>query len=450
MTSFTTETDKAASETAEEKEKPQELVPFSRIEGNPPVWKDALRLAQMLTFCRPHQSKTESAFIKEFLIPLGVRFDKKGNIYKRIGDAPVLWSSHTDTVHAKKGMQKVVYWVEKKSGDTFFSLDKDSKSSCLGADDTVGIWLMTEMIKAKVPGLYIFHRGEEVGGQGSKWIAENNKDVLEGIKFAIAFDRRDTESIITFQRSTRCCSDEFAKSLAGELGLGHKCDDGGMFTDTASYTDLIPECTNVSVGYFDAHCSTERINLDYLFKLRDAVRKIDLTKLVEKRKAGDNERKSYYSGGSYRGGYADYGEYDYYGDWGSDGWGTRRKEPTRFSKKADLIGPGYTYVELDALYGAADWYQWFAWDSDTLRWYRMANVKIPDDALLDGKKKDLGVVKGWKQGKRPDATPLQLKWMVQDNAEIILDLLEHIGYGPEELVDYLALAGGSIPLHLRH
>lgn len=441
MTSFTTETNTAESESAQEtQEKPEEKQLVSRIESNPEVWKDALRLAHMLTFCRPHMSKTENGFIKEFLLPLGIKFDRKGNMYKRIGDAPVLWSSHTDTVHSKKGMQKIVYWIDKNSGDTFFGLDKDSKSSCLGADDTVGVWLMTEMIKAKVPGLYIFHRGEECGGIGSKWIAKENPKALEGIKYAIAFDRKDTESIITFQRSTRCCSDEFANSLAEQLGLGHKCDDGGSFTDTASYVDHIAECTNVSVGYFDAHSDTERVNLDYIFKLRDAIRKVDVTKLVEKRKPGENESKYR----SYSGYYGSYGYESDYGEWGSNGWGTRR------SKDPDVVGPGYTYSELDKLYGAADWYQWFAWDRDTLRWYRIKGVVIPSEALI-GAKKDLGVTKGWKQkrsgffrgGDRPEPTALQVKWLVQDNPEIVADLLESLGYGSKELRDYIETAGGN-------
>ncbi|HEY6019014.1 MAG TPA: hypothetical protein VIY48_03710, partial [Candidatus Paceibacterota bacterium] len=279
---------------------------------------------------------------------------------------------------------------------------------------------------------------------GSKWIVQNNKDSVKDIKFAIAFDRKDVGSIITYQRGTRCCSDEFANSLADQLGLGHKCDDGGLFTDTASYVDLIPECTNVSVGYFDAHCNTERINLDYLFKLRDALLKIDTTKLVEKRKAGDNERKSY---GYVHGGYGDY-DYDS-GWWGRNYW--RKKEETKFSKKRDLFGPGYTYSELDALYGAAYWYRWFGWDSTTLRWHRMVGSTIPYDAYINNKnkhetKKDLGVTKGWKGAKEYNPTALQAKWLLDDNPEIVLDLLESLGYGPKELVDYIATAGGIVPL----
>src|SRR5205085_807202 len=96
-----------------------------------------------------------------------------------------------------------------------------------------------------------------IGGKGSGFIADKNKKALDGIKFAIAFDRRGTKSIITFQRSKRCCSDDFAKSLAEQFDLGHTCDTTGSFTDTASYTDLVGECTNISVGYEGAHSQGE-------------------------------------------------------------------------------------------------------------------------------------------------------------------------------------------------
>ena len=36
-----------------------------------------------------------------------------------------------------------------------------------------------------------------------------------------------------------------------------KTDTGGSFTDTANYTDIIPECTNLSCGYYNAHTQSE-------------------------------------------------------------------------------------------------------------------------------------------------------------------------------------------------
>ena len=411
-------------ETEKVAEQAVELV--SRIKASPMMWGDAIVLSEMLAYCRPHSSRTESRFINKYIRPVGnkygVRFDKKGNIYIQIGDSPMLWSCHTDTVHARKGIQKIEYWVDKTSGDTFFGVAASEKSSCLGADDTAGVWIMLEMIRNGIPGLYIFHRGEECGGIGSRWIADNNKEVLKGIKFAVAFDRRDTGSIITHQRGSRCCSDDFANSLAVQLGLGHHTDTTGSFTDTASYTDHVGECTNISVGYYDAHCSSERLDVDYLFRLRDAICKVDVSKLVEKRKPGEKTVYTYYSSGNH-------------GDWDADGWG--------YSKRPERPANGYSSAELNELYGHYTWVQYFGHADGW--WTPLPGVKLPE-ANKKVIKKDLGVTKVWRGGQhqrqKRAIAPAETIAMVKNNPAIIADLLEGQGYGPYELKDYIILAGG--------
>src|SRR5689334_19940192 len=92
-------------------------------------------IVAMLGYKRPAGSKTERAFIREWIRPLGVEQDKAGNLYKRIGDSPVLWSCHTDTVHKDGGGQLVAV----KDG---IATVASPNSNCLGADDTAGIWLM--------------------------------------------------------------------------------------------------------------------------------------------------------------------------------------------------------------------------------------------------------------------------------------------------------------------
>ncbi len=236
---------------------------------------------EMLQYMRPAGSKAERNFIKRYIKPLEVEQDAFGNLYKRVGTAPILWSSHTDTVHITGGKQAV---------------DIDANgwltaplSNCLGADCTTGVYLMREMILAGVEGLYVFHRAEEVGGQGSAWIAKNTPQLLEGIKFAIAFDRKDMSSIITFQFGERCCSDGFGKSLMAQLGDGWALDDGGTFTDTANYVDLIGECTNLSVGYYDQHTRKERQSWPFLLYLLDRLKALDVNALVQARNPGDSE-----------------------------------------------------------------------------------------------------------------------------------------------------------------
>lgn len=229
-------------------------------------------LIEMLTYRRPAGSKTERKFIRKFIAPLGMQRDKYGNLYKRIGDAPVLWSCHTDTVHRQGGMQSV------NIQNDWVSLPIKTDSTCLGADDTTGVWLMCEMIRAEHPGLYVFHRAEECGGCGSSYIEKHTPELLNGINYAIALDRMGADSVITHQ-CYRTCSDAFANALALKLGGQFTPDSGGVFTDTANYIDLIPECTNLSVGYYNQHTKLERQDLQFAAELRDKLLTLDVTGL---------------------------------------------------------------------------------------------------------------------------------------------------------------------------
>ena len=245
------------------------------------------KILSMLSYKRPAGSAGEEAFIKRFLMPVpGIARDEFGNYWLDIptgtgkGEArsPIVWSSHTDTVHATSGRQEVSI----KDGLAFRTLKGETKE-CLGADCTAGVWLMLEMIAARVPGLYIFHREEEIGGNGSSWLAENRRDLLEGRDFAIAFDRRGFRDVITHQFGGRCASDTFAAQLSFLLGEGYRPDSGGTFTDTANYVGLISECTNISVGYQGAHTSGESQDVGFLTRLRDTLVTTDWLQLVASR-----------------------------------------------------------------------------------------------------------------------------------------------------------------------
>jgi hypothetical protein len=96
----------------------------------------------------------------------------------------------------------------------------------------------------------------------------------------ISFDRRDVGSIITHQSWSRCCSNAFADELANQLnstglGLSYIKDDGGVYTDSAEFIDIIPECTNISVGYYKEHTHTESQDIDHLERLANACLQVD-------------------------------------------------------------------------------------------------------------------------------------------------------------------------------
>ncbi|WFU52227.1 hypothetical protein QA639_21200 [Bradyrhizobium pachyrhizi] len=235
-------------------------------------------LKAMLSHRRPYGSKTELAYIDRFITPLGVQADKFGNRFVIVGEEKpsILWSSHTDSVHREEGFQQI------EMTGTKIHLPKKSKSNCLGADDAAGNFIMIKMIEAKVPGLYVFHFGEEVGCKGSGGIANETPEFLDGIKAAIAFDRRGFTSVITHQRG-RTASDAFGDSLAAQLPDRFKNDPTGVLTDTKIYMGIVPECSNVSVGYENEHTKDETQCVQHLFQLRDHMIKIDASKFVIER-----------------------------------------------------------------------------------------------------------------------------------------------------------------------
>lgn len=252
------------------------------------------KLLTMLSYKRPHESDTESDFVNKYIItPYGDKAELLGpmrNVVITIGDgSTTLFSCHTDTVHSKPGFQEVNF-------DANIGHAYKSDGECLGADDTTGVWLMLEMIDAGVPGTYVFHRGEERGGIGSRWLQHNKPEWLRRFKRAVAFDRKGEDSVISSQRGRPCCSEVFAKALAAQLGPEWKPDPTGSFTDTANYTALIPECTNLSIGYYDQHTKDEMQNIDFALALRDLVITVDWEQLPTVREAKEEPYVSPYYG----------------------------------------------------------------------------------------------------------------------------------------------------------
>ena len=236
---------------------------------------DTIELLEMLTWCRPSGGVTERNFVAKYVTPLGTTEDDYGNQWLTIGASDILWSCHTDTVHRKEGSQNVLY------GDGFATVEK---GECLGADCGAGVWLMRQMILARVPGTYVFHTDEEVGGIGSDHVARHEPERLANINHAIAFDRTGITDIITHQAGRRTASNLFATSLAEILRpLGYKASNGGTFTDTANYADHISECTNIAVGYYEAHTSKEWLDVEHVTKLRDVLISADWSRLVTNR-----------------------------------------------------------------------------------------------------------------------------------------------------------------------
>jgi len=216
----------------------------------------------------------------EHLLPPKVKRDGYGNYYIEIGDNyTTMFTSHLDTasVGSKHGKKQKIKHMFDEGG----MVGTDGKT-LLGADCKAGVTIMFNMIKNNIKGLYYFFLGEEVGCLGSRWLsAKMEKGKMfedKDISKVISFDRKGTNSIITYQWNGRCASDKFADGLIEEFkkqGMEFENDPTGVCTDSVQFQDFIPECTNISVGYYNEHTTREVQDLDFLEEISKAVLGID-------------------------------------------------------------------------------------------------------------------------------------------------------------------------------
>ncbi len=210
----------------------------------------------------------------EKYLPKGYKEDGLGNYYLEVGNnSTTMFACHLDTACSKKSNVKHVF------NGKYIETDG---TTILGADDKAGMVVALYMIEKKIPGLYYFFIGEEVGCVGSNRLslAWENTDFSSRIKKVISFDRRGTDSIITDQLYGESCSMKFANELARRLnntkyGLNLSPDPTGIYTDSAEFMDIVPECTNISVGYYNEHTVHESQDIDFLGNLCRAVCEIN-------------------------------------------------------------------------------------------------------------------------------------------------------------------------------
>ena len=302
-------------------------------------------LARALSMMRPHNSEgtqrlTDWLETSARTLPNAmIGRDGAGNLHvdTRLNSSNrTLFVAHVDTVHRNAGPNKI------RKTNTHWHAD----GAALGADDGAGVAMLMHLLHAGVPAYYIFTQGEECGGIGATWLADNWKDGLAKFDRAIAFDRRGIDSVITHQGRGRCCSDGFADALSSALNedmtLMYLPDNTGVYTDTAEFISIIPECTNISVGYYSEHSDKEKLDIIHFQALADRVVKIDWDGLPTDRDPTVVDAWSVYDA---------YDAYNYtsWGAWSRRGWGAT----TSVSSSFDRDG-GNTYHHLHD-YGDEEW-----------------------------------------------------------------------------------------------
>ena len=289
--------------------------------------------------------------VMPLIFPKDIEKDEHGNYFYKIGESRTIFASHLDTVSKK--YERVTHVIDGNIIRT------DGKTT-LGADDKAGVTVMLYMIENQIPGLYYFFIGEEVGCIGSGLAAQYG-DFKGEYDRIISFDRRNTGSVITHQSSGRCCSNEFADFLCEEfndLGMNYKKDSGGVYTDSAEFVDIIPECTNISVGYYKEHTVDEHQDIDHLAKLAVACTKVDWENSPVKRNPSVRE---YYDRYNYSSGigYSPTKEYGFHDDWDDD-----------YDNHEYYFGGGFEHSSNRSYGFHDDWY-----DDDSVKKTRRAGRK---------------------------------------------------------------------------
>ncbi len=232
---------------------------------------------------------TEEGLLNQ--LPTGYKEDGFGNYYIQIGEKPsTMFTCHLDTADRKQTKVKHIF-----DGNII----KTDGTSILGADDKAGMTVILYMISKCVPGLYYFLIGEEDGCIGSRELSKNwnSTDFSKYITKVVSFDRRGNSSIITHQMLDRCCSDKFATELANRMNsIGRNIemvlDNTGVLTDSINFVHLVPECTNISVGYKNEHSVRESQDIEFLIRLCECVIKVDWETLPIERDFKINEFNS--------------------------------------------------------------------------------------------------------------------------------------------------------------
>lgn len=211
-------------------------------------------------------------------LPAGVQKDDFGNYFLKVGESETLFTSHLDTAS---------YTREKVTHVVACNIIRTDGSTILGGDNKAGVTILLYLISQSVPGTYYFFAGEERGCLGSRWALEQDPEFFKQFKRAVAFDRRETGSIITHQRCGRTASDRFAEALADQFaaqGMYYQADPYGVFTDTAIFEDVISECTNLSAGVWHEHSRREYVDIAIVEQIARAAAGIDWESLPAARR----------------------------------------------------------------------------------------------------------------------------------------------------------------------
>lgn len=265
-------------------------------------------------------------YLPLFLKKNGYLNQKKGTMYLYAkGSLPIMLVAHVDTVH-KIGPADIFYDREQ---NVVWSPEG------IGGDDRAGVIGIIELIKRGYRPHILFTDGEEVGGIGAEEASKALRKESKEVRFLIELDRKGSTDACFYD----CNNKKFIKYIEG-YGFKKKY---GIFTDISI---LMPAWNiagvNLSIGYYNAHSSSEFIKLDELFETVNKVEEI-FKNVPEKRfqYKGLPKRCSYSKYGKSTSYYTSYS--NYYSNYSN--WSNKNSSYSSTSKKYNINHLSYTGPE---------------------------------------------------------------------------------------------------------
>lgn len=171
-----------------------------------------------------------------------------------IGDIPVALVAHMDTVFYNPPEE--VYYDQRKS--VLWSPDG------LGADDRAGIFAILQIIQSGLRPSIILTTDEERGGLGAQKLAKKECPI-PFLKYMIQLDRHGSCDCVFYD----CANGDFIKFVS-QYGFIEAL---GSFSDISFLMPAWGICgTNLSVGYFNEHSTSEILNVNILFTTIEKVK----------------------------------------------------------------------------------------------------------------------------------------------------------------------------------
>lgn len=156
--------------------------------------------------------------------------------YKK-GTIPVLLMAHVDTCQHYPLFEETSFPIYK----------------CLGADDRVGVSIIEYLLK-KYDFHFLLTNNEETDSSGARMFINDDID-LGDVNIIIGLDRQGSSHYVTYHDTPQPALHRYMEKFGLYEGYG-------SYSDCKLISNYYNIChVNLSVGYYDQHYNTERINI---------------------------------------------------------------------------------------------------------------------------------------------------------------------------------------------